>query len=67
MGVDLHLINEMWYGVKEDVPTQKEDNGEVDNMLDYYTVMCVGIWLLRNPVVAQKFIDQAWTADPVDN
>ena len=66
MGVDLHLINEVWYGLREATPRDDHTDPDLRNHLGYYTVMAMGIYLLRNPDVAKKFVEQAWTDDPAE-
>ena len=58
MGTDLqtiNIINKLWYLVKGEIPGDKIEH------LDYFTILAVGITLLRYPGMAQQFIDEAWT------
>ncbi len=60
MATDLHLINEVWYGIREDLPKMENMPDVTENSLDYYTIMVVGIYLLRHPEIASKFVHQTW-------
>lgn len=61
MGTDLHIVNKLWYFVKDEIPGDKIEH------LDYFTVLTVGITLLRHPELAQQFIDEAWAKTDEDS
>lgn len=61
MGVDLHLINKLWYAAKD------EATGEGVKILDYPTALMIGIVLLRHPEIAREFIDETWKGSENDD
>ncbi len=57
MGIDLHLINRLWFAGLAAMP-------EAKGRLDYLTALAVGIALLSNKELAQSFVEETWdTAD----
>lgn len=57
MGIDLKLVNELWYGIKEENPA------DYRNRWDYPTVLAVGVFLLQHPEIAKQFIDETWNGE----
>lgn len=54
MGIDLKIVNELWEAAK----AVAEESMQLP--LSYTCALQVGIALLRNKELAQKFVDEHW-------
>ncbi len=53
MGIDLNLINQLWFAALVAMPEAKD-------RLDYPTALAVGIALLSDKELAQSFVEETW-------
>ena len=53
MGIDLNLINQLWFAALAAMPEAKD-------RLDYPTALAVGIALLNDVELAKLFVKETW-------